>query len=156
MFARGVDFSNSTTGAGNRAILTYLAPRLMDSSSAGTGVVILSSIQYIGATTCIGCANQGHAVFLRQLTVGNAGLFSSRFGTVPAASMANDGTGTVTNPYTDPSVRADGILLAIPNVDGTIMNDNQIAYISETYFTSTDFDISGFLRPGGIYARAIL
>ncbi|HWB96269.1 MAG TPA: hypothetical protein VG672_06190, partial [Bryobacteraceae bacterium] len=68
MFARGVDFSSSSTGLGNQAVLTYLAPRLADSSSQGTAVLILSSIEYIGATTCDHCANQNHAVFTRQIT----------------------------------------------------------------------------------------
>jgi hypothetical protein len=153
MFARGVDFS-TTSGAGNRAILTYLAPRLADSSSAGTGVVIFSSIEYVGATTCNKCVNEGHAVFTRQLTIGNSALFFSKFGTVPTGSMATDGSGTVTNPFTDPAVLADGIL-AVLNVDGYTMNDSQIAYVSETYFTSTDFDIKGFLKPSAVYARAI-
>ena len=146
MYARGVDFS-TTTGAGNRDVLTYMAPRLAGSS--GTGVVVLSEFQYVGPNTCKNCANTGHAVFLQQLTIGNSALMSSHFGTLPAGSMKQDGTGTVINPYTDPAVQADGILGVLP------MTDGDLAYVSETYFSSTDFDIAGFLSPSGIYCRAI-
>ena len=153
MFARGVDFSTSN-GAGNRAVLTYLSPRLADSTSAGTGTLVLSSFEYIGKTTCTGCKNQYHAVFTRQLVMGNSALFTSKFGKVPTGSMATDGSGTVTNPLNDPAVVADSVL-AVLNVDGFTMNDSQIAYVAETYYTSTDFNISGFLSPGAVYARAI-
>jgi hypothetical protein len=146
MFARGVDFS-TVSGAGNRAVLTYMAPRL--STSSGTGALILSGFQYVGPNTCNKCANLGHAVFLQQLTIGNASLLSSHFGTVPAGSMKQDGSGIVINPYTDTSVQADGILGALS------MNDGDLAYVSETYYSSTDFDIAGFLSPSGVYCRAI-
>ena len=152
MFARGVDFSTST-GAGNRAVLTYMAPRL--AFSPPTGVVILSAIQYVGPNTCNQCPNEYHAVFLQQLMIGNSALLNSYFGTVAAGSMTNDGTGTVKNPYTDTSVQADAILNVIPIVDGVSMGDGEIAYTSETYFSSTDFDIAGFLPPSGVYCRAI-
>lgn len=150
MFARGVDFSTAN-GAGNRAVLTYLSPRLAVSTPAGTGTLILASFEYIGKTTCTGCKNQYHAVFTRQIPIGNASLFASKFGTVPAASMAADGSGTVTNPLTDPAVIADGVLALL----GGSMNDGQIAYVSETYYTSVDFNIGSFLQPGAVYARAI-
>ena len=151
MFARGVDFSTST-GAGNRAVLTYMAPRL--AFSPPTGIVILSAIQYVGPNTCNQCPNEYHAVFLQQLMIGNPALLNSYFGTVPAGSLKQDGTGTVANPYTDTSVQADAIIgvlqMALPT------NDGEIAYVSETYFSSTDFNIPGFLGPSsGVYCRAI-
>jgi len=161
MFARGVNFSTSNTGLGNRAVLTMLSPRLGNSSSSGTGMLVLSAIQYVGPNTCSNCANLNHAVFVRQLIIGNSSLSSSHFGTVPISSMATDaqgtvdGTGTVKSPYSDLAVRADAILAAIPPVDGIIMNDGDTAYVSETYFTSTDFDIKGFLTSSSLYARAI-
>jgi len=63
--------------------------------------------------------------------------------------MKQDATGTEINPYTDPAVQANAILGVLP------MNDGDLAYVSETYFSSTDFDISGFLSPTGVYCRAI-
>lgn len=149
MFARGVDFSTSAGGAGNRAVLTYMAPRLADASTAGTGLVILSAIEFIGPDTCTNCANLNHAVFTRQLRIGNAALFQSSFGTVPSGSLLADGSGAVRNPLTDIAVRADRVLGVLT------MNDGDVAYMSETYFSSTDFDLSGFLRNSGVYCRAI-
>ena len=146
MYARGVDFSTSS-GAGNRAVLAYMAPRL--ATTSGTGVVILSEFQYVGPTTCKNCNNTGHAVFLQQLSVGNPSLLRSHFGTVPSGSMKQDGSGMVINPYTDPGVQADGILSVIS------LSDGDLVYLAETYFSSTDFDIAGFLTPSGVYARAI-
>lgn len=139
--------SRQITGAGKRDVLTYMAPRLAGSS--GTGIVVLSEFQYVGPNTCKNCANTGNSVFLQQLTIGNSALMSSHFGAVPAGSMNQDGTGTVINPYTDPAVQANGILGVLP------MTDGDLAYVSETYFSSTDFDIAGFLSPSGIYCRAI-
>ena len=150
MFARGVDFSTST-GAGNRAVLAYMAPRL--AFTPPTGVVILSAIQYVGPNTCNQCPNEYHAVFLQQLTIGNPALLNSYFGTVPPGSMKPDGSGNVANPYTDTSVQADAIIGVLQMVLPT--DDGETAYVSETYFSSTDFDIPGFLPPSGVYCRAI-
>ncbi len=155
MFARGVDFSTGT-GAGNRAVLTSMAPRLANSTTTGTGVVILSSVQFVGPTTCTNCANLNHAVFTRQLVIGNAALRTSVLGKVPSASMLQDGSGTVTDPYKDTAVRADNILNLLPSINGNPpLADGQVAYVSETYFTSPDFDLQGFLKPSGTYVRAI-
>src|ERR1035438_134388 len=97
MFARGVDFSSDSNGQIDRSILFQMAPRLQVTTSAGTGVLILSAIEYIGATTCTGCSNLNHAVFTQQIIIGNAALRASNFGTVPAGSMNTDGTGTLIN-----------------------------------------------------------
>lgn len=151
MFARGVDFSTSG-GPGNRAVITYLAPRLADSSSAGTGTLVLSSFQFLGPKTCGTCKNLGHVVFTRQVVMGNAALFQSKFGKVPSGSMASNGS--VTNPLTDTAVVADGFR-TLMDATGYSMLDGQIAYVAEAYYSSTDFDIAGFQKPGALYARAI-
>jgi hypothetical protein len=149
MFARGVDFSSDSNGLVDRSILFQMAPRLQVTTSAGTGVLILSAIEYIGATTCSGCANLNHAVFTQQIILGNAALFASKFGTVSATSMTTDGTGTVTNPLTDTTVRADALLTILS------MTDNDVAYVSETFYSSTDLGIPGYMNASGVYARAI-
>ena len=149
MFARGVDFSSTASGAGSRAILYQLAPSLTKSDSTGTAVTILSLVQYVGPTICSNCANLRHAVFKQQIVLGNSGLKHSVYGTVPSGSMTTDGSFTVVNPTTDTAVRADGILALLPMADG------DIAYVSETYFSSTDLRITGFSSPAGVYASAI-
>ena len=155
MFARGVDFSTGT-GAANRSILTALAPRLSDSTDQGTGLVILSSVQFIGPTMCTNCANLNHAVFTGQTAIGNAALGSSVLGTVPPASLAAGDTGKVKDPYNDTAARADGIANLLPRIGGNpVLTDGQLAFVSETCFTSTDFDIRNFLNPSRVCARAI-
>jgi hypothetical protein len=150
MYARGVDFSSDTNGLADRAILFQMAPKLTVTTSSGVEVLILSSIEYVGSTTCSGCANLGHAVFTQQITLGNKALRASVFGTVSASSMLSDGTGNVINPLTDTSVRADPILTILPS-----MADNQIAYVSETFYNSVDLSIPGYMNTSGVYARAI-
>lgn len=149
MYARGVDFSSDTNGLVDRSILYQMAPKLQVTTSSGVEVLILSSIQYIGSTTCSSCANLNHAVFTQQITLGNSALRASNFGTVSATSMASDGSGNVKNPTTDTTVRADAILNILPMVDG------QIAFVSETFYNSTDLAIPGYMSTSGVYARAI-
>jgi hypothetical protein len=149
MFARGVDFSGSTNGLVDRAIIFQMAPSLRITSSSGTAVLILSSVEYLNsATTCPSpCNNLGHVVFTQQITLGNSSLRASSFGTVPAASM-DATTFKVTNQTTDTSVRADGVLTYLA------MSDGDIAFVAETYFSSADLARSGFPSPAGTYARA--
>ena len=149
MFARGVDFSSDPNGLLDRSILFQMAPRLQVTTSAGTGVLILSAVEYIGSNTCTGCPNLTHAVFTQQITIGNSALRASALGTVLATSMLADGSGTVINPTTDLTARADPILSILP------MTDGQVAYVSETFYSSTDLSIPGYLTASGVYARAI-
>jgi len=149
MYARGVDFSSDTNGLVDRSILFQMAPKLQVTTSSGVEVMILSTIEYVGATTCASCANLNHAVFTQQITLGNSALRGSNFGTVSAASMYADGTGNVRNPTTDTTVRADGILTFLT------MTDGQMAFVSETFYNSTDLSIPGFMNASGVYARAI-
>jgi hypothetical protein len=147
MFARGVDFSGTTNGLVNRGIIFQMAPALKTTS--GTAVLILSSVEYLNSTsTCPSpCSNLGHAVFTQQIILGNAALRASSFGTVPAGSK-DPTTFKVTNPTTDTSVRADGVLTYLT------MSDGDIAFVAETYFSSADLASSWFPSPAGTYARA--
>lgn len=151
MFARGVDFSGSANGIVNQGVLYKITPALKTTTSSGTAVLILSNVEYVGATTCTGCTNQGHVVFIQQIVLGNPKLRSSAFGTVPAASMGSDGK--VTNPFTDPAVLADGVLTYL-NMKDPQMGDGCTAFISETYLSSSDLSIPGFPSPTGTAARA--
>ena len=131
LFSRGVDFSISQ----NRAMLLQLAGNLNITSTGGKGEVILSTIQ---------CLSAGKAVCTRRLVIGNAGLRSSSF-TNP---LLIDSAGNV-NFANDPAAAANSFLSLLP------MNPGDVAYLSETYFQSADFDITGFRTNTGVYARAI-
>jgi hypothetical protein len=150
MYARGVDFSGDTAGLVNQAVIFQMAPNLQTTTSSGIETMILSEIEYIGPNSgAPGCANMNHAVFTQQITFGNSALFSSKYGTVAASSMVSGGSGNVANPTTDVTVRADGILALLP------MTDGQVAYVAETYRSTTNITIPGFPSNPGVYARAI-
>jgi hypothetical protein len=147
MFARGVDFTGDANGLVTRGIVFQMAAPLK--TSTGTGVLILSLVEYVNSTTTCPspCNNSGHVVFIQQIVIGNSNLRASSFGTVAAGSK--DATsGKVNNPTTDTTVRADGVRTYLT------MTDGDMAYVSETYYSSADLAIPGFPSPVGTYARA--
>lgn len=150
MFARGVDFSTTATGLVNRGVIFKLAPALTNTTTRGTAVTILSSVEYLNSTTSCPdpCSNRYHVVVTQQIILGNAALKASAFRTVPTGSMSLDGSGKVNNARSDGAVQADGVLSYLT------MSDGDIAYISETYFSSADLAIPGFPSPLGTAARA--
>jgi len=143
MFARSVDFTTDTVGQANRAIIYKIAPRLQTSGASGTAVMILSLVQKLDTYANCSCSNHDQVVFVQQITLGNSGLKSSIFGT-PAADQ---NTGNVSNYLNVSSAVA-------RNVGTYITLDGESAYISETYFSSSDLSIPGFPSPAGAYARA--
>jgi len=98
MYARGVDFSDS----GNKTILASLGNNIGLSATAGQGkaVVILSALTYVDKNTCAGggavdkngnpsgCTNFGKWVFTQRLSVGNASIRTSNYGS-PITSGPN-------------------------------------------------------------------
>lgn len=152
MFARGLDLSGDANGLVNQAVLTQMAPVLQ--STSGTGVLILSEVEYVGPQTCTGCANAGKTVFTRQIVIGNKTIHASIFGTVPAASMKTDGSGMVLNPLTDGNAVATNVSNYITLIDvSDVTNGGYYGFISETYLSSA-LSIPGFPSPAIISARA--
>jgi Flp pilus assembly protein TadG len=131
MFARGVDFSQ----AQNRALLIQMSAGLNITDSGGNGVIILSLIQAV---------NAGQAVCTRQLVIGNAGLRPSSF-TNPTLV---DSSGNVTIAG-DPGAVANSFLNVMAMAPG------DTAYVAESYFSSSDYDWTGFLTGNGTYTRAV-
>jgi len=149
MFARGVDLSGTVNGLVNQGIIYQMAPALKPPTSSAKAVLILTQVEYLNsATTCPSpCNNMGHAVVYQQIVLGNPALRASSFCTVAAGSK-DPTTGKVTNPTTDTTVRADGVLTYLT------MSDGDLAFVSETYYSSADLAIPGFPSPAGTYARA--
>jgi hypothetical protein len=139
MFAYGIDFSQS----GNKYLLANMVPAvgIDPSGSSGTGLVILSVVQYVNSTQCQAggyastCPNNGQLVFLRQIIVGNAAIHASVYGT-PVV----DATGTVQpgSPSTSGYLNAGSALVQnFPNITlSTGTTGQQYAYISEVYARS--------------------
>jgi hypothetical protein len=133
MFATGVDFSQ----AANRNLLIKVAGDLNITPAGGNGVIILSEIDGTG---------NNHAVCSRQLIIGNAALRKSAY--VNPNSSIIDAGGNVTN-LNDASANANSFAAWMPLAQG------QIAYLSETYFSTSSFDWAGVLTGTGIYKKAV-
>ena len=134
MFAMGVDFSQQA----NRNLLLKVAGSLNITDSGGTGLVILSEIDGTG---------NNQAVCSRRLVIGNAALRNSSY--VSPASNVLDSGGNVTN-VNDGSAQVSAAFTAIMP-----MTQGQVAYVAETYFSTSDYDWPGFLTHTGIYTKAI-
>jgi hypothetical protein len=156
MFARGVDFSTSPNGLANRGVLLQMAPALNTTAPSGTAVLIISQVQYIGASDCTGCVNLHCVVLTQRVVLGNPLLKTSAFTTdpIPATSLSTDGTGTVKDPTNDVKVLVHNISTYLTLSEDPVSGHGDIAYITETYFSSADLIIPGFPSPAGVSARA--
>jgi hypothetical protein len=154
MYAYGVDFSQS----GNKNLLLRLANGLNITAAGGNGVIVFSTITYIAGSDCTAgglaanssqCPNLNFMVFTKRLVIGNAALKPSAFGTPNAADMDSSGSIPSSKFLKDATTRATGFSSLITIASG------QYAYVSEAYFSSPDYDWSGFLTGTGVAARNI-
>jgi hypothetical protein len=145
MYVRGIDFSQ----AANKNVLVRLANGMGMTANAGTGVVILSKVQYISAAACTGIpgCNSDKYVVVQRLTIGGAAVTTSRLG--PAGSITTDSSGNVNNFMTDAN--------AVSTNFTSIMTlaANEFAYIAEASFLSPDLTTLGGSASSGIYARSV-
>jgi hypothetical protein len=149
MYSRSVDFSDP----GNKNLIERLAQGLNIHVTGGTGVVILSTIEFIGQAQCdaaglsgSACTNLNQTVFTHRIVIGVAAARASAFGT-PAASLI-DSTGRVSNYLTNAGARATGFTPVLPLAAG------DVAYVSEVYVPSTDYRLPGFTTTG-VYSRTV-
>jgi hypothetical protein len=154
MHAYGVDFAQPA----NQQLLVKLATDFTFTANSGNGVVILSTITFIGPADCQAaglaanasqCANLNQSVFTRRIVVGNKQLRVSAFGTPSPSSIDSDGNISATSYLNNISLRATSFSSVLP------LQSGQFAYLSEAYFASPDLDFPGFLSGSGTYSRAI-
>ena len=131
MFARGVDFSQSA----NQSLLLDMATGLNITATGGEGVIIFSGIQ---------CTGTGQAVCTRRLVVGNSALHASDY----ANPTQIDSSGNV-NYTRDPGANARSFLNVMP------MSTGESTYVVETFYSSSDFDLTGFWNGSGTYTMAV-
>ena len=153
MYARGVDFSKQA----NQNLLTAsLAQGLNMTANSGNvtggttgyGVVVLSTFTRIGAQ-CPTCNNTGHVVLMNRIVIGNkSNGFTTLYGS-PNSGLINTMSGDVSNYSSDASARAD----AFTNL--MAMNDGEIAYMAESYFTAPDLAVAGVFTGLASYQNAI-
>jgi hypothetical protein len=149
MYSRSVDFSDP----GNQNLIVRLAQGLNIRVTGGTGVVILSTIEFIGQAQCdaaglsgSACTNLNQPVFTNRIVIGNPSARSSAFGT-PSASIVNS-TGQVSNYLTNTTARAAGFNAVLPLAAG------ELAYVSEVYVPSADYSLPGYTATG-VYSRTV-
>jgi hypothetical protein len=124
--------------------------------SRGSGLVVLSTVQYVGSGTCNSCTNTGYYVFLDRVYIGNRSLQinGSTVGSAlgdPAAAIWNSTTGDVSSNYTDSRAR---VASSFAGLWSPSMADGQIGYVVEAYFAGT-FGTGNF-GGNGIYARVFM
>ena len=149
MYSRGVDFA----AQGNQNLLaSQLGQGLnivansanVTGGTTGYGVTVFSTMTKIGAGTC-SCTNAGHIVVMNRIVVGNKTKFTTQYGS-PAAITS---TGDVTNYPNDTSARADNFSNLLT------MNDGDIAYLTESYFSDPDLAVPGLYTGVNHYEYAI-
>ncbi len=154
MYAYGVDFSQ----VGNINLLLRLASGLNITAMAGNGVIVFSTITFIGAGDCTAgglladsahCPNLNYMVVTKRLVTGKSSLRASSFGTPSSSDM--DSTGSIGSSYflSDATTRATGFSNLLS------LSSGQYAYVAEAYFSSPDYDWHGFLTGTGVTARSI-
>ena len=144
-----MDFSDP----GNQNLIQRLAQGLNIRVTGGTGVVILSTIEFMGQAQCdaaglsgSACTNLNQPVFTNRIVIGNPSARSSAFGT-PSASIVNS-TGQVSNYLTNTTARAAGFNAVLPLAAG------ELAYVSEVYVPSADYSLPGYTATG-VYSRTV-
>jgi Flp pilus assembly protein TadG len=168
MYSRGVNFS-STGGSTSSAILTDITQQLGALTTSGTGVVIFSTLTYVGNSVCASagstygslsplshtakCSNYGKFVFTQQYTQGNTSLLTSKFGTAPTDEM--DANFNIPSSYYVTSatyVSTFNLLPAPKELGQDGYQSGQPVYVVETYFSGTGQ--KGYAS-GGDYAYAV-
>jgi len=151
MYSRGVDFA---VQANQNLLTTQLGQGLNIVSNSGNvtggttgyGVVVFSTFTKIGAATCA-CTNAGHIVVMNRIVVGNKTKFTTQYG-APSSGIITS-TGDITNYSNDTSARADNFSNLLT------MNDGDIAYFSESYFSDPDLAVPGLYNGVSHYEYAI-
>ncbi len=159
MFVRQIDFSvlqnqrmivRLTEGLGMKLNANY------DPDPNGRGVVIVSKVTIPSDTDCTGagltlaaCTNRGVPVITYRYRFGNINARASDFGQPPANLIATDGSVSATNYLTNTALRATNFNSVLT------LSAAEIAFVTEVYFTSPDYDLPGWMTNTGVYSRTI-
>jgi hypothetical protein len=131
-------------------------PSQVLSNSRGSGLVVLTEVQFVGTTTCTGCTNTGYYIYKHRVYIGNRSLqingstVVSALGDPPSA-IWDSTTGDVSSQYTDTRAR---VASNFAGLWSPAMADGQIGYVVESYFAGT-FGTGNF-GGNGIYARVFM
>jgi len=131
-----------------------------NSGGTGNGLLVLSTVQYIGTTTCTGCTNVGKYVFTKRIYVGNKSLqvngstVASLFGNPASALWDSTVSGTVSNNQTNTGAQTNATFAAM--YSNTPIPDGQVVYVVESFF-KPPFSFGGYAgSTNGVYVRALM
>jgi hypothetical protein len=153
LYAYGIDFTQSSA----QQMLLKLATGLNFSLNGGTGEVIFSNVLMVGPDDCTSgglqantgsCPNLNQTVYTRWYAVGNMTLYTSHFG-APTTADSTTGIISASSYLKATSARASGVTSLIA------LSASQQIFLTEVYFSSSDYNITGFITGSGVYARAI-
>lgn len=153
MYVRQVDFSRP----GNRKLMVRLGQNLGLQETGGKGVVILSTIQFIGDEQCdaaglsANCPNKGQAVIVNRIVIGDSALKASEFGT-PNPALINAQGNLQPSDYL-----SDSTAIATNFTPGALKNmeDGEAAFLTEVYFEFPEWFLNQTYTRKGVYSRAI-
>jgi hypothetical protein len=148
MYAWGADF----TLPGTQAVATTLGQNF-NLTSTGTAMLLFSTIYVVQQTDCTAaglsnCPNLNLPVFAQRVTLGNTSLYSSHFGTPPAAYIGTSGNIASADYCQYSSLVASGFSSVLA------LSGGQQATVVEGYFSMPDLSLLGYNGlGGGYYAR---
>jgi Flp pilus assembly protein TadG len=158
MYARGVDFSQTA----NQNILVNLATGSGMTVSGGNGVIIMSQIIHVYPADCTAaglsvgaCTNSGQLVFTNRLLTGNSGIRVSNYGTPPAALVNAQGNIAASSYLTNASLVVTGSMAAELTNAGLVLNDGDVAYLTEFFESMPDLSFLGVGNSSGVYTKAV-
>ncbi len=135
-------------------------------NSNGDGLVTLTQIMYVGATTdsncksvgASNCVNHDSFVYLQRIQFGNSALPTSSIAGTPSTSLVTTNQGVVLADLTDTNARlptqaqTDMTNLWQGRSNGTTaLVDGQVIYLAETYFRTTGLSFGTNAK--GVYAK---
>lgn len=152
MFMRQVDFTLEQ----NKRLAVKLASGMGMTTTGGDGAVVLTELLRVGADDCAAgglslaaCTNLDQVVAVKRVTIGDASLFLSSFGTPSTSLIGPTGDIAVSNYLTNVSVRA-------PNLSSLMtLGAGERAFASEAYFLTPEINLPGYRSNTYVYQRNI-
>lgn len=152
MFMRYVDFTQDS----NKDLLLRLSNGFNITRTGGNGLIIMTQITFIGAIQCAqgglstgACPNFNHPVVVKRVTVGNASVYTTRFGNPTPAIIQGDGSITLANYLSNTTARATNLSPILS------LNPGEYAYVAEAYFRTPELDLPGYRSDTYVYQRNI-
>jgi hypothetical protein len=169
LYIHGVDFSTYdgealaqrlSNGLGLQIGAQFSGNNANNTSNGGVGYMVLSEVMYVGSGACSSlpsgttCTNQNQYVYLQRIAFGNSGItfngnpVNSALG---STSATINSSGYVQNYLTD----SKAVCTNVSSLLTTQLSDLQVAYVVETFFSSSNLDFSA-VPGGGLYSRIFL